>query len=478
MPIFVRWLPLVLLLSACESKKEPASSSHVNAPLTLASAEPSASASALASASAPSAPQAAPEAKLEINSLAWIPKKNALSIDANGLVVLDLGKPEPSLREICTDSPNNYQWNADGTRLVSRGCGGDFILWDHETGKKLYENEEIFYGHGYFTPDGTILLATSGDGHMKWIDAKTGKLLAERRHADFESGLTATLTPYFSPVGTSALVHDDRDEHVLFSGEYGKSQFPIKLPAQDRLQNFDWHPNGKQILVSTQEGSLILFDSNAKVVWKKKFPAGSSADYTNERRLIVRYGKDKLETRDEKLGSAKTIAQDVSRFSVHQNGERLMWLTNKGNVRVAKNDGTEVVEVQGKFDVENAQWNLYADLGRGSVQEPKQLTIFEATNGTSIAKVPLPEDARLLGEEKLGLIAYIDADIRLIRIRDGATLSLHVERAKNKLEMLFYTADGHYFGNDDIAKKVLGSKLVKVEGASLVTTFIAEATKR
>lgn len=169
-------------------------------------------------------------------------------------------------------------FSPDGKLIVT--TTGDKIarVWD-TTGKKIVELR-----HGYdfknasFSPDGKLIVTIAADDQIARVWDINGKQLTQLQH---ESDVNSA---YFSP--DSKLIITTSDEKTARVWDINGKQI-VQLKSSDYIYSASFSPNGKLILTASRDDIVQVWDINGKPLTQIEWPGIKSVNFSPDSKLIV-----------------------------------------------------------------------------------------------------------------------------------------------------------------------------------------------
>ncbi len=148
-------------------------------------------------------------------------------------------------------------WSPIGAKLASASNDKTIIVWDVETGERLYVLKTDWGGIGNevaWSPDGTRLAQGIGGGYVILWDADTGETLREIRNP--YEGIESIA---WSPDGTE-LAASVGDEVVVFDVETG-DQLRTLGGHKGAIHSVAWSPDGGRLASGSSDQAVFLWDA-------------------------------------------------------------------------------------------------------------------------------------------------------------------------------------------------------------------------
>jgi WD40 repeat protein/serine/threonine protein kinase len=197
-------------------------------------------------------------------SVGWSHDGKHLAVgSADGSIrVIEALKQAPTLH-VFKAHPGGYvrclAWSPQGDRLASGGWGDALVkLWDPLRGIELTRMK----GHQYplvlgvaWSPDGKRLASVAGDRLVMVWDAETGrKVWTMRGHNDFVDGVA------WSPDG-KRLASAGYDNTVrIWDPRTGEEAFALRGNS-GMFHYVSWHPDGAQLTAASSDGQIRIWDA-------------------------------------------------------------------------------------------------------------------------------------------------------------------------------------------------------------------------
>ena len=186
------------------------------------------------------------------NSVSASPAGNKLAYSGNNEVKVWDGKAKSYQSVESEQQFQSVDWNQDGIRLLATHRHEPFIrIWDTVTGQKMDINAPEHPTTAHWSPDGSLIAATSESGLIIVRDS-TGKTIwqAQRPERVFETR--------FSPDG-SQLASAEAGAITIFDTATGK-ELAILDDLKERFVSVDWSPDATR-LVSGGSSSVAIWDT-------------------------------------------------------------------------------------------------------------------------------------------------------------------------------------------------------------------------
>lgn len=220
------------------------------------------------------------------------------TIDAQSFEVLS-GSPRVPC---CPNTMYSIAWSPDGSTLITGSISGLVTLWDADTAQMLrqfvanphyapdsrdVDNLALSWVRDVaFAPDGSIVLAISGDGTLREWSAVTGDLLQEMQIASLYA---ATWSPY---AGRLAVLGPNPQEAATLSSELdfdaadvtgGAVHIVVPAPSLERLQAIADACNApiaveQSLTASLQADLLSSFIAQVEALPENAIPPACAAD--------------------------------------------------------------------------------------------------------------------------------------------------------------------------------------------------------
>jgi len=152
--------------------------------------------------------------------------------------------------------PAGFLWSSDGSTLVAAGYDMSFHIWDAAKGKERNllnnDNRRLSNAFGEFSADSRVFLASVGGKVLRSYEFRTDRIICEiKRDARAlavspDGKMIAGLTP-------------DGLEIQLWNGDTGKSLRSIRIGPGEVVEDVEFSPDGK-LLVLRQRESMLLWD--------------------------------------------------------------------------------------------------------------------------------------------------------------------------------------------------------------------------
>lgn len=171
-------------------------------------------------------------------------------------------------RTLC--SIQSVAYHPEGLMIAAGFDNGQVIVWDTETGKKLYR----FHGHNRYvydltwSPDGTILASAGWDNSSQVWDTNTGKrrfILVGEQPFEQASMQTSMTSAAFSPDGLTLATGHLWGFVTLWDIQTGEHIKTLYLEAAPRVPDIAWNSDGSKI-ITANSGSYL--GSNAVNFWE------------------------------------------------------------------------------------------------------------------------------------------------------------------------------------------------------------------
>jgi WD40 repeat protein len=196
----------------------------------------------------------------------------------SGLTVFDATTGE-KVQELCCHLWKiiDVAFSPDGSKIISYAVaiGGDMggppelFMWDAASGKQLWPewgtllgDADAAHDNPTFSPDGTLIVANDGKGHLIARDVNTGKEIKRfsGKAADMLSGKFA-----FSADGNQIASGTRMGDVVVWDAKTTKQINRLKRPDYP-ISAVAFSPDGKRVLVANERGSLVLWNMTADEV--------------------------------------------------------------------------------------------------------------------------------------------------------------------------------------------------------------------
>jgi WD40 repeat protein len=181
------------------------------------------------------------------------------------------------------------EWSPDGNLIASIGFNGNrFIVWDSANGEDILIVDEGIGAIGNLTwsPDGTRILTTTGNGRATIWNAATGELLLELLDENFKSEV---MEGAWTKDGRQVAVQSEDGYLRIFDAENGQLLNEFASPPMGELSmGLSWSPNGERILISGGDGIVRIFDATTGAIALSYNVGGFiSADYSPDGTRVV-----------------------------------------------------------------------------------------------------------------------------------------------------------------------------------------------
>ena len=151
---------------------------------------------------------------------------------------------------------NTVDISSDNIHLVSGGADGDIVMWDINTGAKLWEKDAhskpIILAR--FNEEGTLLATGSMDGTAKIWSVETGKLV----HT-MSPGRGIVWPVGFSPDGKTLASGNDDGSISWWSVATGEHQRTVKV-HNEAVRYLEYSRDGSKIYASSTDGSASIIN--------------------------------------------------------------------------------------------------------------------------------------------------------------------------------------------------------------------------
>jgi WD40 repeat protein len=167
--------------------------------------------------------------------------------------------------------PASFLWSPDGSTLAAASSDMSFHMWDAATGKERNlrdnDNRRLSNAFGEFSADSRVFLASVGGKVLRSYDVRTSRLICETK--------TDSRALAISPDGKiiASLTPDGLEIH-LWNGDTGKTLRSIRIGPGEVVEDVEFSPDGK-LLVLRQQEKMLLWDLHKDKV-QRTFPFTAS----------------------------------------------------------------------------------------------------------------------------------------------------------------------------------------------------------
>ena len=314
-------------------------------------------------------------------------------VDCLGLVLFALAFCGPSqAKDILTLEGDQFKGGVDevafspDSKTLAICCGGDEItLWDVDSGKQLKNSFDEVRGNLAFSPDGKLLIASSGI-RIFVLEVATGKM---KHMFKFEAigGIA------ISPDGKTLALGGEQHAATLLDLENYKEV--AKLEGQKRIVGLAFDKSGDTLATASRDGTTVIWDvkkrEKLKTLDQSKFSGIGHMAYSADGKTVVTdgsfHGTPFLRAWDVEQGEPRWTFENpkksvqlfgIRRLALSPDGKTLAFITGSGLVRF-------MADLDKGGDIETA-WDLQInDRGRCIAFSPDGKLI--AVAGEKIVKI-------------------------------------------------------------------------------------------
>jgi serine/threonine protein kinase len=191
--------------------------------------------------------------------VAFSPNSSMLAFtDTRTVQVIDVSTGQILYMLDSTNWMDEVVWHPDGTTLISSGWGNPVTLWDLVTSevlREMYDSEAYAVTSLAFSPDGSLLAASTGDGQV-WIeDVTTGQSTSTLGGEGGEFSLNSVA---FSPDG-SMLVTGGQDNKVKVWDATTGELLHTLVGHIDDVNSVAFSPSGSYIVSGAADGTVRVW---------------------------------------------------------------------------------------------------------------------------------------------------------------------------------------------------------------------------
>lgn len=149
----------------------------------------------------------------------------------------------------------NGEFDKSGERLVTGSFGGDAMMWDAQTGERIFtlEGHTASVYHAQFSPDGSRIVTCSVDNTARLWDSATGKEVVVLRGF-------LLFSPAFSPDGKRIAISSAMGGPRVFDTATGETLLTI-AGHRETVMGARFSPDGTRLLTCSTDGTTRLWDA-------------------------------------------------------------------------------------------------------------------------------------------------------------------------------------------------------------------------
>jgi serine/threonine protein kinase len=191
--------------------------------------------------------------------IAFSPDNSMLAFtDTRTVQVIDVSTGQILYMLDSTNWMDEVVWHPDGTTLISSGWGNPVTLWDLVTSevlREMYDSEAYAVTSLAFSPDGSLLAASTGDGQVWIADVTTGQSTSTLGGEGGEFSLNSIA---FSPDG-SMLVTGGQDNKVKVWDATTGELLHTLVGHTDDVNSVAFSPSGSYIVSGAADGTVRVW---------------------------------------------------------------------------------------------------------------------------------------------------------------------------------------------------------------------------
>jgi eukaryotic-like serine/threonine-protein kinase len=329
----------------------------------------------------------------QVSSVAFSPDGQRLASAGGDAMIWDTASGK-RLLDLQHGGFESVTFSSDGTRLATGGNDKTVKIWDSATGKELFDLK----GHGHnvmsvaFSPDGQRLASGSGDNTVKIWDSATSNQLFSLKGPTGEFTYPATSVA-FSPDSQRLSSETAHGTVRILDSATGKELFSLKREA-GRVKGV-LSPDGQRVASWSHDGVVKIWDSatGKELLSLKGLDAGvTSMAFSPDCRLLASGSEDAtVKIRDSATGkelfSLKGHAGPVMSAAFSPDGRRLA-SGDRETVKLWDSaTGKELFSLKSHVDRE-VSVAFSPDGGRlASGRRDKTVQIWDTASGTKLLEV-------------------------------------------------------------------------------------------